>query len=286
MGSATISFGLVSVPVKMFSTAESSRNIAFNWIHKKCGSRVRMKYYCPADEELVDRDDLIKGYEFSKDQYVLFDPEEIKRLEAESSNSIDIAEFVPFGKVERIYLDKAYYLGPDKGGERAYRLLSAALKKTKRAAIGRYAARGKQYLVLVRPVEDGLLMEQLRYSDEIRSFADIQIENGKVDKEEQKLAVQLIEQAATDEFRPERFEDEVYQRTMELIEKKIQGEEISAAPMEEPETKIIDLMEALKASLDPSEEPTESGKAGRKPAKRAAPRRKKKVAGSGKRAGG
>lgn len=272
MGSATISFGLVSVPVKLYSTAEGSRTVSFNWIHEKCGSRVQQRFWCPKDEEIVERDDLVKGYEFAKDQYVLFSPDELKALDAQATNSIDIAEFVPFEEVERLYLDRAYYLGPDKGGERAYRLLSSALRETGRAALGRYAARGKQYLVLVRPIEDGLLMEQLRYTDELRPFSDVPLGEGEPKKEEMKLAVQLVEQAATDEFSPDQYKDEVHARVMELIEGKIEGEEITAAPEVETEGKIIDLMEALKASLD-TEEPEKKAK--RKPAKKAASARGK-----------
>ena len=283
MGSATISFGLVSLPVKLYSTAESSRSISFNWIHEACGSRVQQKFWCPKDETLVERDDLVKGYEFAKDQYVLFTPEELKALDAQATESIDIAEFVPLEKVERIYLDRAYYLGPDKGGDRAYRLLAAALRETGRAALGSYSARGKQYVVLVRPIEEGLLMEQLRYSDEVRPFAEVPLGDGQVKKEEMKLAVQLVEQSAADEYRPEQFEDEVYKRVLALIERKIEGEEITAAPAAvETEGKIIDLMEALKASL------ADTGQAGaakreRKPAKRASTGKK---AGRSRKSGG
>jgi DNA end-binding protein Ku len=262
MGSATVSFGLVSVPVKLYSTSDSTNKISFNWISPSSGSRVKQKYWDPKEERLVERDELVKGYEFAKDQYVLFEPEELKVLDAQATNAIEITEFIPFDKVERLWLDKAYFLGPDKGGERAYRLLSAALKKTGRAALGRYAARGKEYIVLVRPMGDGLIMEQLHYPDELRSFEEVPIGEADVKKPELDLAVQLIEQASVDEFDPEQFEDTVAQRVMALIQKKIEGEEIVAAPEAEPEGKIIDLMDALKASLGES-----SGGKARKPAK-------------------
>ncbi|MFQ5745850.1 MAG: Ku protein [Gemmatimonadota bacterium] len=270
IGTATVSFGLVSVPVRLYSTADNTRKVSFNWIHKASGARVRQRYWDPKEEKLVERDDLVKGYEFAKDQYVLFTPDELKVLEAQSTNSIDIAEFVPMGKVERHYLDRAYFLGPDRGGERAYRLLSAALKKTKRAALGRYAARGKEYLVLVRPLGDGLLMEQLHYAHELKAFSEVPLGDGDVKKEELELAIQLIEQAATDAFEPEKYEDEVTKRILALIEKKVEGEEITAAPAVEPETKIIDLMDALKASLAGAEGGAGAPKASvRKPARRA-----------------
>ncbi|MGH7543050.1 MAG: Ku protein, partial [Gemmatimonadota bacterium] len=223
-------------------------------------------------------DELVKGYEFARDQYVLFTPDELKKLDAQATEAVEIVEFVPLEQVERLYLDRAYYLGPDKGGERAYRLLSAALRETGRAGLGTYAARGKQYVVLVRPIEDGLLMEQLRYADEVKPFDEVPVGDGKVKKEEMKLAVQLVEQGATDEYRPDQFEDEVYKRVLEQIERKIQGEEITAAPVPETDGKVIDLMEALKASLAGSEKGKET-KAIRKPAKKTS---RKKASGSRK----
>jgi len=255
------------VPVKLYSTADNTNKISFNWISPSSGSRVKQKYWDPREERLVERDELVKGYEFAKDQYVLFEPEELKVLDAQATNAIEITEFIPFDHVERLWLNKAYFLGPDKGGERAYKLLSAALEKTGRAALGRYAARGKEYIVLVRPMGDGLILEQLYYPEELRSFEEVPIGDADVKKAELDLAVQLIEQASVEEFAPEQFEDTVAQRVMGLIQKKIEGEEIVAAPEVEPEGKIIDLMDALKASL--GDAGSGRGKA-RKPAKPAA----------------
>jgi DNA end-binding protein Ku len=249
IATATVSFGLVSVPVKLYSTGESGRKISFNWLHGDCGTRLKQQYFCPKDGEIVDRANMIKGYEFAKEQYVTFKPEELKALEEQASQSIDITEFVPAEQIERIYLDKPYYLGPDKGGERAYRLLAAALRQTGRAAIAKYASRGKQYLVMLRPMDDGLIMEQLLYPQEIRSFSEVPRGEGEVKEQELELAVQLIEQAATDEFKPEKYTDEVRERVLALIQQKVDGEEITLAPTEEPKTQIIDLMAALKASL-------------------------------------
>jgi len=249
IATATLSFGLVSVPVKLYSTGEPGRKISFNWLHEKCGTRLKQRYYCPKDGESVERDEMIKGYEFAKEQYVTFKPEELKALEEQGSQSIDITEFVPANQVERIYLDKPYYLGPDKGGERAYRLLSAALQKTGRAAIAKYSARGKQYLVMVRPMDEGLILEQLLYPEEIRAFSEVPLGEGDVKDQELELAVQLIDQAASEEFKPEAYRDEVRERVLALIQQKVDGEEITHAPTEEPKTQIIDLMAALKASL-------------------------------------
>jgi DNA end-binding protein Ku len=271
ISSATLSFGLVSVPIQMYSSSESKAGITFNWIHKACGSRLKQQYVCKQDGKVVEREDMVKGYEFAKNQYVLFTPEELKALEEQRSETVEIAEFVPAEQVGRIWVSKIYYLGPDKGGARAYRLLSKALRETGRAALGRYSARGKQYLVLVRPEGEGLAMEQLYYSDEIRSFAEVPLGEGDVKPEELKLAVQLIEQAASGTFEPGKYEDEVRKRVLAQIERKVQGQEITAAPEEAPQAQIIDLMDALKKSL------AQTDAAGPRAAPAAA--RKKKSAG-------
>ena len=249
ISSATISFGLVSIPVKMFSSFESSTTIRFNQIHNKDGSRLKQQMISAKTGEPVPKDEIVKGYEFAKGQYVLFSAEELKAIEEETTHTIDIAEFVPVNEIDRIYLEKIYFLGPDKGGARAYRLLSQALKKSGKAALAKYAARGKQYLVLVRPMDDGLAMEQLHYADEVRSFSEVPIDEAKVKPDELKLALQLIEQAASDGFDPSRYHDEVRARILDLIERKVEGEDITVTPTEEPEHKIIDMMEALKASI-------------------------------------
>src|SRR6266545_1236646 len=212
IGSATISFGLVSVPVNLFSSSESSAAISFNMIHTKCGSRLKQQYICAKEGSLVEKDEISKGFEFAKDQYVLFSAEEIKALDEKVTNAIDIAEFVPLAAVDRIYLEKVYYLGPGKGGERAYRLLVAALEDTGRAALGQYSARGKQHLVLVRPMGDVLVMEQLHYHAELRSAADVPRPDTPVKDGELALARMLIEQTAVDEFRPESYRDQVRER--------------------------------------------------------------------------
>lgn len=251
IGSATISFGLVSVPVNLFSTAESSASVSFNMLDKKTGTRLKQQYVVPTDSNrVVEKDEIAKGYEFSKGQYVVFTPEELKALDEKATNSIDIAEFVPLDKIDRVYLDKAYFLGPDKGGERAYHLLARALEETGRAALGQYAARGKQNLVLVRPTASGVLvMEQLHYADELKKASEVPIPETTVKDTELKLAKQLIEQTATDEFQPEKYHDQVRDRVLQAIQAKVDGQEITSEPAEQAPTRIIDLMEALKASL-------------------------------------
>ena len=266
IGNASISFGLVSVPVQLYSASESSATVSFNMLHKTCGSRLKQQYICSQEGTIVEKDDMVKGYEFSKGQYVRFSPEEIKALDEKATNSIDIAEFVPLAAVDRIYLDKVYYLGPDKGGDRAYRLLGEALKETGRAALGQYSARGKQHLVLIRPLDGVLIMEQLHYAGELRPSTEIPHPETPVKETELALARLLIQQSSNDEFRPEQYHDTVRERVLEAIQQKVEGHEITAeaAP---PETKIIDLMDALKASLARN-----NGAAGeKKPAMRISP---------------
>jgi len=249
IGTATISFGLVSVPVNLYSSSESKTSVSFNMLHKKCNSRLKQQYICPKDNEVVSRDETVKGYEFAKDQYVVLTAEELKALEEKATGTIDVVEFVPLAKVDREYLDKCYYLAPDKGGERAYRLLAAALLETGRAALGQYAARGKQNLVLLRPLNGVLVMEQLHYADEVRPTTEVTIPDGEVKAAELALAKQLIEQTATDAFEPEKFKDTVRERVLETIQRKIDGQDITADVTPDSGGKIIDLMEALKASL-------------------------------------
>jgi DNA end-binding protein Ku len=280
MASATISFGLVSVPVSLYSTSESAASVSFNLVHKKDGTRLKQQYICPKDGEVVERDEMAKGYEFAKGQYVVFSPEELKALDEKATNAIDVNEFVPLSEVDRLYLEKAYFLGPDKGGERAYKLLSKALEETGRAALGQYSARGKQYLVLVRPMDGVLVMEQLHYAAELRSAADVPIPEVTVKDAELALAKQLIEQTATDEFHPEKYHDTVRDRVLEAIQQKVEGQEITAEAVEQPETKIIDLMAALKASLSkrdggktesaPEKKSAKSSKSESKPTKKRA----------------
>ncbi|HJR63137.1 MAG TPA: Ku protein [Gemmatimonadaceae bacterium] len=250
IASATISFGLVSVPVNLYSASESKSSVSFNMLHKKCGGRLKQQYICPKDNnEVVGREDTVKGYEFAKDQYVIFTPEELKALDEKASGMIEVIEFVPLAKVDREYLDKVYYLGPDKGGDRAYRLLCQALHETGRAALGQYAARGGQTLVLLRPLNGVIAMDQLKYAEEVRSPSEVPVPAGDVKPAELALAKQLIEQLVNEEFEPQKFKDVVRERVLEAIQRKVDGQDITADIAPDSGGKIIDLMEALKASL-------------------------------------
>jgi DNA end-binding protein Ku len=247
----TISFGLVTVPVRLYpATQASSAGVHFHLLHKECGSRLKQQYICPRDEAIVPREDMIKGYEFARDQYVTFTSDELKALEERSTQTIDITEFVPLDKVDPVYFDKPYYLAPDKGGEKAYHLLAEVMRDSQRCALAKYAARGKQYLVLLRPVEKGIVMQQLLYADEVRSFGDVPMpDRPSIRDAELKLAQQLVDQISTKTFDPSQYEDEVKKRIQADIQKKVEGQEIEVSAEPEAPAQVIDLMEALKASL-------------------------------------
>jgi len=249
IGTATISFGLVSIPTKLYTTNESSGDISFNMLHDADGARLKQQYICTQCNELVDREHTVKGYEHAKGQYVVFSIDELKALDAVATQAIAIEEFVPAGAVDPVWVEKSYYLGPDKGGERAYKLLHDAMLDTGLVGIASYSARGKQYIVSLRPYKDGLIMHQLRYADEVKPWSEVPLpELPELKPAELGLAKQIIQQIAHETFAPEKYKDDVQVRMRELIAKKVEGQEITMAP-EAPAGRVIDLMEALKASL-------------------------------------
>ena len=249
IGTATISFGLVSIPTKLYTTNETSGDIHFNMLHEADGARLKQQYICTKCNEVVDREHTVKGYEHAKGQYVVFTPEELKALDAVASQTIALEEFVPAVAVDPLWVEKSYYLGPDKGGERAYKLIHDAMLETNLVGIATYAARGKSYIVCVRPFNDGLIMHQLRYANEVKDWKEVPLPDlPELKPAELGLAKQIIQQIAHETFAPDKYKDEVQERMMALINQKIEGHEISIVP-EAPQGKVIDLMEALKASL-------------------------------------
>ena len=249
IGSGTISFGLVSIPVKMY-TAASSGGVSFNLLHAKCGSRLKQQTFCPVCNVVVDRAELVKGYEFAKDQYVRVTDEELKLLEGEASKLIDIGEFVPLEKVDPIYFEKTYYLGPDKGGEKAYRLLTDAMTASGRVALAKFVMRGKESLVLVRAAQNGLMLHTMYFADEVRSFDEIDKgQSAKIKEGELALAQQLIDGLSSAEFEPTRYADDYRQRVLDLVDSKVEGKEVTAAGPQVQRAQVIDLTEALKESL-------------------------------------
>jgi len=250
IASLTLTFGLVSIPVRLYSATESASSIKFNLLAKD-GSRVRQQYVSEKDQKVVPRAEMVKGYEIEKDKFVLFTPDELKQLEEGSSHAIEIVAFIPEKAVDPIYYDKAYLLAPDKRGAKPYALLVQAMRESGRCALAKWAWKSKQYVVQVRPAEDGLVLQQLLYAEEVRSLKDLDIEKVSVSSAELQLALQLIDQISEDSYDPAQFEDEEKKRILAAIDQKIAGQEIVAsAHNEEPSSgQVIDLMDALKASL-------------------------------------
>jgi DNA end-binding protein Ku len=255
IGSGTISFGLVSIPIKLY-TATSAKAVSFNMLHKTCGSRLKQQLVCSTEGVVVERSDTIRGFEYARDQYAKFTDEELKALEAARTDTLELVQFVPASTVDFLYVEKTYYLGPDKGGERAYRLLAESLERAKRLAVGRFQTRGKDNLVLVRPYRKGLVLHQCYYADEVRSFDEVETGGAFEFKDiELDLANKLIEQLEKDKFDPSEFRDTWADKVREAVEKKIAGEEVITAP-EAPKAQIIDLLEALKRSVDAAAKPS------------------------------
>jgi DNA end-binding protein Ku len=253
IASLTISFGLVAIPVKLYSATVASERISFNMLHKRDGSRLKQQYVCLAENKVVDRTEIVKGYEFAKDQYVMFTPEEIKELEEAGSAEIGIGEFVPLESVDPVYFERTYLLAPDKGGSKPYTLLTTALRETKQCAVGRWAARGREHVVIIRPMEHGLAMHQLHFHAEVRAIGDLGIEEAKVSEAELKLARQLIGHQAAKVFDAGSYTDEFKGRVEAAIQKKVEGKEISLSekPAALPNKgNVIDLMDMLRASLE------------------------------------
>ena len=249
IASLSLSFGLVSIPVKLYSATESASGVSFNLLHT-CGSRVKQQYLCLKENVVVERADMVKGYEFEKDRYVMFKPDELKTLENAARHTIDIVAFIPLSAVDPIYYDKAYFLAPDKRGAKPYGLLLEAMRESRRCALARWAWKGKEYVVQVRANDDGIVLQQLLYADEVRSMKDLDIERVDVQKAELNLALQLISQIAAESYDPAAFVDEEKQRILGAIDQKIAGNEIAESAAPEPASgQIIDLMEALRASL-------------------------------------
>jgi DNA end-binding protein Ku len=250
IASLTLSFGLVSIPVKLYSATESSSSVKFNLLAKD-GSRLKQQYVSEKDQAVVQRADMVKGYEFEKDRFVLFSAEELKALEEASSPAIEIMAFIPEKSVDPLFYDKAYLIAPDKRGGKPYALLAEAMRQSGRCALAKWAWKSKQYVVQVRPVEGGLVLQQLLYADEVRSLKDLGIEPVAVSAGELQLALQLIDQISEDAYDPAQHVDEEKQRILAAIDEKISGKQVVASAHDEaPSTaQVIDLMEALRASL-------------------------------------
>ena len=284
MGTGTISFGLVNIPVKVFSANNTTEKISFNQLHADKKTRLKQQMYDPETGEIVPREKIVKGYEYAKDQYLIINEEELDALELATSRSMDITEFVPLDSVDPLYFENGYYLAPDKGAERAYKLLAAALTDARYAAVAKYVARGKQQLVVFRPLNGSIVMQQLRYAEEVKTLGEIPIPDATVTDAELGLAKQFITAMAKPKFDITQYKDEYRERLRDMLDRKIKGEAVDLTPQPAPIAKVVDLMEALKASLARGSAP--AAETERKPPKRAAssdeaaePAKKKKAKG-------
>jgi DNA end-binding protein Ku len=250
IGTGNISFGLVSIPVKLFS-ATRSRTVSFNLLHAKDLSRIQQKIYCPVDNAIIERNELIHGFEVEKGHYVTFSDEELKELEARNEHAIEITEFLPLERVDPVYFEESYYLGSEAKAAKAYRLLADAMNQCGRVALGRFTMRGKEHLVLIRPFGKGLMLHTVYYSDEVRPAEDVdQAENEPVREAELALAKRLIDELTAKEFEPSKYHDEYRERVLEMAQQKIAGQQVTEGPSEPRRGQVIDLMSALKASLE------------------------------------
>jgi DNA end-binding protein Ku len=247
---ATISFGLVSIPVR-FYTATKSEDVHFHLLHESCGSRVNRKWWCPHHEKIVDSDELIRGYEISKNKYVTFTDDEMEALETGDNRAVEITEFVDLHEIDPVFFEKSYYLGPSAGGGKTYRLLAQAMKKQDKVAVARWIGGGKEHLVVLRPYEKGLILHTMFYADEVRDFDAIDLEDSPVREKEVHLAEMLINELTEKKFDPLQFKDEYRTRLLDRIRAKSRGKTIEAEEKDEDKGgEVIDIMEALRRSLD------------------------------------
>ena len=270
IASLTLSFGLVAIPVKLYSATVSAGQLRFNLLHRKDGSRLKQQYVCLEEGQVVGREEIAKGYEFAKDQYVMFTPEELKALEEAGTHSIDVAEFVPLSAVDPVYFERTYYLAPDRGAAKPYTLFVEALKASGRCAVGRWASHGREHLVIVRPIEHALALHQLHFAAQVQPVSVIEVEPAKVREPELKLARELIDRQTSERFDPGAYPDEVKARIEAAIERKVEGEQLTVAePPASSGGEVIDLMEALRASLGRGSKGRLRTSAARKPPARA-----------------
>jgi DNA end-binding protein Ku len=276
IASLTIAFGLVAIPVKLYSATVASERLRFHLLHARDGSRLKQQYVCLQEQQVVGREEIVKGYEFAKDQYVMFTPQELQALEEAGSHSVEVAQFVPLAAVDPVYFERTYYLAPDQGGAKPFTLFVTALRESGRCAVGRWASHGRDHVVIVRPSGNALALHQLHFAPEVLSADALGVESAKVRETELKLARQLIEQQSAESFDPAAYPDEVKARVEEAIQRKVAGREVTVAePRPAPAGNVVDLMSALKASLERAsgasgQAPERARGATRRPPKRAA----------------
>jgi len=250
IANANISFGLVSIPVQLY-TATASKSVHFHQLHATDKSRINYKIYCPKDDAIIDRSELVKGFEVEKGQFVIFTEEELDALEARDDHAIEISEFVPLSSVDPVYFETSYHLGCEPASARAYKLLADAMQSTGRVALAHFTMRGKEHLVLVRPYDKGLMMHTIYYADELRRISDEdRAASVEVKQNELELAKRLIDELTHENFDATKYHDTYRERVMEAADRKVAGREVTEAAPEAKKAQVIDLMSALKASLE------------------------------------
>lgn len=271
---AMITFGLVNIPVR-FYTATKSEDVHFNLLHESCGSRVNRKWWCPQHDTMIESGEMIKGYPIAKNRYVTFSNEEMEALESDDNRALDITEFVDLDQIDPVFFEKAYFLGPAPGGGKTYKLLATAMKKQNKVALARWVSGNREHLVILRPYEEGLVLHTMYYADEVRDFSAVEKEgDAPVKEKEIKLAEMLIDELTEKTFDPLRYKDEYRERLMDRIAEKSKGKTIvSEVRDEEAPGEVVDIMEALRRSLEGGRAPAK-----RAPAKKAVPARGKKRA--------
>src|SRR3954447_15474125 len=274
--SGAISFGLVNVPVKLY-TAVRKKDVRFHQLHEKDGVRIQQKRVCPEEDKEVPYEEIVKGYEISKGQYVMIEPEELESLDPEATHTVDIEDFVHLEDIDPLFFDSSYYLVPDSRGGKAYRLLLTAMQKAEMVGIARVVLRTKQYLAAVRPVDDALVLTTMNYADEVMEASELDLPSGKEKPSERELemADRLISSLAT-EFDPAQYHDTYRERVLEMIDQKAEGKEVVVQPDTKAAAPVVDLMAALEASLAAAKG-GESGSSGKKkaaPAKKRAAKKK------------
>jgi len=267
-----LTFGLVSFPVRLYSAARSE-SISFNQLHKHDNSRIKQVLYCQAEDKPIPRSEIVKGFEYEKDRYVIVEDEEIKKVAPATAKVMEILEFVKSDDVDPIYLETSYYMAPDEAGEKPYALLFEALTKTGYAGIAKIAMHNREHIVVLRPGEKGVLMHTMYYTHEIRQVDEFRTDLSLVKDKELALATNLIEALAAD-FDPSKYTDEYRDNLLRMIEQKKAGEEVVATP-EPQQSKVIDIMEALKASLAAAKKPAASATTAEAPTELSRPARKR-----------
>jgi DNA end-binding protein Ku len=249
LSSVMISFGLVTIPVELRSATKSLAP-AFHLVHQSCGSRIHQQFYCPVHKRVVERSELVRGFDVGKDEYVVFTPEELEHLDGEASRTIDIAEFVPLATVDPVYFETTYYLAPGKAGEKAYALLKEVMDGDARIALATFVMRGKENLVAIRADSDGLILHTLFFADEVRARPTLPQEARHSRPEEVKLARRLVDELASPTFTPDRYTDAYRSRVLEAARTKARGKTIAIEPPAARQAAVVNIMDALKASLE------------------------------------